>query len=444
MFRCGFRRHPSTLDNPDRVTGSFVYSTLGLLRTGMAKHVKPPPRPTECAVCMDPFDSPASACVYSCRHLFCNVCTLVLARERRACPMCRGEMMPGACDHSWTEARRPSIDVLWCLCVFVKQKRQIISARMPPRKRLGIDLFCGLGGFSFGMRGAGIEPVGAVDSWATACDVYRSNFPCAEVICGDLGDARTRKLVVEKWGGVGLYAVCGGPPCQSFSTLNRLPGEYSEMPVVYARVAARLRPTVVVMEEVPRFAAVRGADGKLLIDKVRGVLERGGYRVGFRVLNASAFGVPQDRKRLLLVAVKKGAGGARLLPGAEEAFPVPRRPPVAIRDVIAPPYSGKPLGGDLAKKVAEMGSDRNPVGYNAVRLDRPSPTVTTRFNVASCWYVIRHRGKVYRFSMKDGLKLQSLPLGTKLSGGVNADARLIGNAVPPRLAEGVLRWVMGG
>lgn len=308
---------------------------------------------------------------------------------------------------------------------------------------IGIDLCCGLGGFSFGMQAAGITPVGAVDSWDAACRAYRGNFPDADVVCGDISSESTQELIIEKWGGAGLYAVCGGPPCQSFSNRNMSRGTYSHLPVVFARVAARLRPAVICMEEVPCFASARAPGGGLIIDQVMGVLAQAGYRAGSRVLNASDFGVPQNRKRLIVLAVLEGSGGARLMPPPAEDFPVPRVPRVSIRDVIPFPYRGKPLDDKLAAKVEKAKVDRNPFGYNVADAGRPAPTLTTRFNVASAWYVLEHDKRYYRFGISDGLILQGLPKGTELSGKINADARLVGNSVPPGLVAGVLRWASG-
>nr|WP_180167670.1 DNA cytosine methyltransferase [Stenotrophomonas sp. SbOxS2]NYU00880.1 DNA cytosine methyltransferase [Stenotrophomonas sp. SbOxS2] len=158
-----------------------------------------------------------------------------------------------------------------------------------------VSLFSGCGGFDLGFVRAGFDPVAAFDNWAAAVDNYRLNIG-GEAVVRDLSS-----------GEVPYDGPCdvllSGSPCQGFSTVGKRDVADPRNALLTAAVsaAAKLRPKVVVIENVPgvRF----GAHKEYWIRAIRG-LEALGYCVQQVALDAADYGIPQARRRVMLVAFK--------------------------------------------------------------------------------------------------------------------------------------------
>ena len=161
-----------------------------------------------------------------------------------------------------------------------------------PAPMTAVDLFCGCGGMSMGFANAGYELLGAYDNWPAAVDVYRANFN-TPVHNSDLTD----EAIVDEIAALRPDVIIGGPPCQDFSSagLQREDGGRAVLTVRYAEIIARCRPRIVVMENVPR------AGKSKAMSELRRILKAQGYGITERVIDASRVGVPQMRKRLILI-----------------------------------------------------------------------------------------------------------------------------------------------
>ena len=303
------------------------------------------------------------------------------------------------------------------------------------RKPRGIDLFCGMGGMSLGMRRAGVEPVAAVDIWPEAVETYAANFPGVDVAVGDVADPEFRKRFVKRWKGQ-ADVVAGGPPCQKFSVMNRFSREGSDLPLVFARLACDLEPRHVVMEEVPQVASMGGGEH---LDRVVRQFEARGYVVKHAVLNAKDYRVPQSRKRLVLVASRHPV---RAFP------PKPQLPVRVVGDVIKKPYGrGSTLITDekALSNIARGFSYGLTNPYQVLDMTKPSPTVTTEFHYASSWRVIKgDDGEYFQVGLEHGKLLMSFPKSWKIPAGLSNKkaGRMIGNAVPPRMLAAVFRALL--
>jgi len=181
-----------------------------------------------------------------------------------------------------------------------------------------VDLFSGAGGFSLGFHAAGCVIRAAVDVDETAGNTFRQNFSQLQaeappvVLFGDEGNLEevdlSRLLPAEQ-----LNILIGGPPCQGFSQLGR--GKLNDLSeegfagdarnALYRRFldAARLwMPHAVVMENVPGMLSV---EGRSVADEAAADLIRLGYRVGYAILNAAWYGVPQYRERLFFIGLRQ-------------------------------------------------------------------------------------------------------------------------------------------
>lgn len=181
-----------------------------------------------------------------------------------------------------------------------------------PFRPAAIDLFAGAGGLSLGLEQAGFDVLAALEYDPVHATTHERNFPLTDVLCRSATDVSADELrasVARGWerhhpgsdwdGHVDLVA--GGPPCQGFSWIGKRQVDDARNDLVFHffRLVDALRPTYFVMENVPGMAS--GAHKELLDDLIA-KFERAGYHVEPpRILNAADYGVPQDRRRLILI-----------------------------------------------------------------------------------------------------------------------------------------------
>ncbi len=155
-----------------------------------------------------------------------------------------------------------------------------------------VELFCGAGGMSLGLKRAGFDVIAAYDSKKEAVDTYRAN----------LGEHVHRRDLTDLLGiipeiiALGPDMIAGGPPCQDFSTAGkRKEGENAKLTLAYAIVIASVRPQWFLMENVIQAAKSRSwAEAKA-------VLKKAGYGISESKLNFAFYGAPTQRKRLIVV-----------------------------------------------------------------------------------------------------------------------------------------------
>jgi len=171
-----------------------------------------------------------------------------------------------------------------------------------------LDLFSGCGGLTLGMSlaenasGDRIETACAIDIWEIACKTFEHNLGL-KPLCEPINDELIRKVNVDS----GPFdIVVGGPPCQGFSTAGKraLDDERNSLVLAFLRAVEITNPKVFVMENVTGFRTFQ--NGKIHEEVVL-FAKRLGYQVRSAIVLASLSGVPQRRKRFLLVGSKVGA-----------------------------------------------------------------------------------------------------------------------------------------
>lgn len=197
---------------------------------------------------------------------------------------------------------------------FLSDAIRIVSIMTLGPRPTAVDLFCGAGGLSQGIRDAGFELVAAADHDPDGCATLRLNFPGTVLVEGDLTDRHKHAAVIDAVGNRRLDLLAGGPPCQAFSQMrnhdrlihdprNRLYREFVE-------ILDDLRPRALLLENVPGMDQLQGGAVRRQIE--RDLSLRGDYTIISGVLDAADFGVPQRRPRLVFVGVENG--GAPELP----------------------------------------------------------------------------------------------------------------------------------
>lgn len=353
-----------------------------------------------------------------------------------------------------------------------------------------IDLFAGCGGFTAGFVEAGFRPVLSVERESAAAASYAANFGEEHVFCGDIADLDEEDVPKAD-------VVIGGPPCQGFSNLGTRDSEDPRNGLwrEFVRVVLRARPEIFVIENVDRFE--RSPEFELLIRQVEsGSLA--GYEMTHGVLNAADFGVPQRRKRTIVIGSRRGRpllpepthaeGGLMLLPWAtvrdafegvpweptadslpestveffgrrvpgifkEEDLHIRRNPKVTSlrRYDCIPPGGGR---FDLPEELMPRCWRDKPTGTTDVmgrmRWDAPSLTIRTEFfkpekgqYLHPQWDPDDPERRVNRpITHREAARLQGFPQHFLWCGSKIEIARQIGNAVPVGLARAVAESVM--
>lgn len=206
------------------------------------------------------------------------------------------------------------------MCGFFRAE-QVEEANTSGRPTM-VDLFSGAGGLSEGFRQAGFRTVLAVDSNPVALRTYRLNHPEVpedRVVCQDLRDFRKdSEQLREIMGDQQIDVLIGGPPCQGFSragwrsrgTGRRFLATEDDRNYLFKELVGLLhvlKPRIFVMENVPGVGEVKFEDGTNFLDVMQNAIKRAGYITEVWILNAAAYGVPQNRVRRIIVGVL-GAG----------------------------------------------------------------------------------------------------------------------------------------
>ena len=178
-------------------------------------------------------------------------------------------------------------------------------------ERTVLDLFCGTGGFSFGMEhsGLGFSTRFGIDVLPVAVETFKRNHSNAVGLCGDLRKARrsdVASLTQLQRGKVDV--IVGGPPCQGFSSIRPFRSTNDDDPrnslfEEYASFVNYFRPRAFVLENVVGLATHKeGATIEAMEECFRDL----GYDSDWRILNSAHYGVPQKRERLIMIGAERG------------------------------------------------------------------------------------------------------------------------------------------
>lgn len=175
------------------------------------------------------------------------------------------------------------------------------------RKFTSIDLFAGVGGITLGFEQAGFSSKVAVENDPHCVEALKVNFPKLKVISGDIRDISGNEILKKAGLGVGeVDVVVGGPPCQGFSLIGLRDRNDPRSGLIFEfhRIVSEIQPKIFIMENVP---GMLSASGGTFVEKLVELLEKDGYRIvkPIRILNAADYGVPQARRRVFIMGVRK-------------------------------------------------------------------------------------------------------------------------------------------
>ncbi len=329
-----------------------------------------------------------------------------------------------------------------------------------------VDLFCGIGGLSYGMKTAGFHILAGFDLDHTCQYAYETNTG-GEFIYKDIKDV-TGTDISHRYSDGAIKVLAGCAPCQPFSSYafknkEKDPGKY-DLLYEFGRIIREVKPDIVTMENVP---AIRKFKPKPVLDDFVRLLKNDGYNVWCDVVYCPDFGIPQTRKRLVLIASKLGEvaplvatygkrdyitvrdtiGNLPTLSAGQQDPNDPLHRCRALNELNLRRIKSTPEGGgwkswpeDLILEChkKEGGKSFGSV-YGRMKWDEPSPTMTTQ-----CTGIgngrFGHPSQDRAISAREAALLQTFPMDYKFfknekSVSLTIASRYIGNAVPPKLGQ---------
>ena len=332
-----------------------------------------------------------------------------------------------------------------------------------------IDLFCGAGGLSCGLKSQGIKIKAGIDIDPACAYPFKANHPGAKFLRKDVEELSAEDLS-SYWSEDAIRLLAGCAPCQPFSSYanTKAASDQTKWGLLFefARLVGETVPELVTMENVPGLAKERPFQS--FLKTLRGL----DYEVAYSVLNAADYGAPQSRRRLVLVASRLGSvrmpepthpgpekwktvrDAVHNLPKIADGEADPKDPlhvaaelsPLNRRRIRASKPGGTwrdwPKELVAACHVKESGKHSAGV-YGRMEWDKPAPTMTTLCNGYGNGR-FGHPEQDRAISLREAAIFQSFPPKYRFAKEgepvvVKSLARLIGNAVPPKLGEAVGR-----
>lgn len=330
-----------------------------------------------------------------------------------------------------------------------------------------VDLFCGVGGLTYGLRTAGIDVVAGFDLDSSCQYAYDANNGKDKFICKNIAEV-TGEEVKELLKDFDIKVLVGCAPCQPFSK-HRKDKKHREkhkdwgLLAQFGRLVREVQPDYVSMENVPELEKESIFSGFL------NTLKESGYSVEYSVVKAEEYGVPQHRRRLILLASRNGSISL-IDPTNDNAHSVTVRQAIGALPAVSAGGSCRGDSLQTASALSELNLKRikastpngtwrdwpedlrldchkkaagqtYPAVYGRMAWDETSPTITTQFYMYGTGR-FGHPEQNRALTLREGAVLQSFPQdykfirpGEKIS--KKAVARHIGNAVPPKLGEAV-------
>ncbi|MDR1111098.1 MAG: DNA cytosine methyltransferase [Deltaproteobacteria bacterium] len=248
-----------------------------------------------------------------------------------------------------------------------------MSVNATKTQHVAVDLFCGGGGLTVGLKNAGFNVVAAVEMEPAAASTFQVNHPETTLFYQDIRYVSGRDLLKQSpTGEIDLLSGC--PPCQGFTSLTakyRRDDPRNNLVNEMSRLIEETAPKAVMMENVPGLAK----RGKHLLDPMCQRLEESGYEITLNTLQVADYGVPQFRKRLVLLA---GRGFSISMPqpthssGGDNGLPMWRTVREAISKYPTPiTFSVAKFMGKLPSREWHVVRDLSALNIARLRVAKP-------------------------------------------------------------------------
>lgn len=342
-----------------------------------------------------------------------------------------------------------------------------------------IDLFAGVGGLSLGFEKQGFNVLIANEYDESIADAYSKNHKGTKMIVGDITSLDLKETFGSYAGKVDV--VIGGPPCQGFSQKGQRKTIHDERNFLfkyYVAVVELVKPRYFVMENVPNLLT---AENGYFFREIEELFNKMGYSPEHGVLNAADYGVPQNRRRAIIIGK---------LNGDAPKLPAPKDEKVTIWDAISDlaylesgegadvqEYKNAPeseyqkhLRGNATVLYNHVATKHSPIAlerlamippnagkevlpeehitksiysgtWTRMRKDEISVTITTRFDTPSSGK-FTHPYLDRAITVREAARIQSFPDDFQFTGNKGSQMKQVGNAVPPLLAAAIASVIM--
>lgn len=332
-----------------------------------------------------------------------------------------------------------------------------------------IDLFCGCGGLSYGFMKAGYDIVVGIDNWKDAIETFNYNHTKNVGKVLDLFNAKPDELGIKN----NIDVIIGGPPCQGYSIAGKriIEDERNELYKSFVKFVDHYQPKAFLMENVPNIISMgKGA----LKEQIIKDFETLGYKVVYKILMASDYGVPQNRRRAFFVGLKNGEEFKfpeqlvidkvtseeaisdltedSILDGTAYPFPPKSKFQTKIRNGNKVVFNHEitnhkeqtveiisivPDGGNYKDLPKELHQTRKVnIAWTRLNSQKPSFTIDTGH---------RHHFH-YEYNrvptVRESARIQSFPDSFVFKGSKTSQYKQVGNAVPPMLAEHLAKKIL--
>ena len=301
-----------------------------------------------------------------------------------------------------------------------------------------VALFAGCGGLDLGFKNAGFNIIWANDNNKKVQETYRYNHKETELVIKNLVDIKSEEIPE-------CDVIIGGPPCQSWSLAGAMKGKEDsrgQLFYEYVRVIKDKRPMAFVAEN------VKGIVSKAHIESFNEIVEmfkESGYTVTYKLVNAKDYGVPQDRERVFIVGIRNDLKVSYEFPESTHGKGNYVTLETAIGDLRDNP--GEWMEGSFSPIFMSRNRRRNwdEVAFTVQASGRqtqihPDSPEMEKIEKDKWQFKEESNRKVRRMSVRECARIQTFPDEFKFLGEpINENYKMIGNAVPVKLAEAVAR-----
>lgn len=334
-----------------------------------------------------------------------------------------------------------------------------------------IDLFCGAGGGSLGLRDAGLDVIGGVDLNEEACQTYEENLNHS-TFQADMSEIKFEDILDEfNASEEDIDMLMGCPPCQNFSNLrDTKPWDSDEdkdlLLKAFIQQIKEASPKLVIFENVK---GILNTDGGIYMDKLVKSMDKMDYGFKWKLVDATKYGVPQNRERVIGFGVKGWEDEDIHFPKARN-----NKDRKTVRDAISnlpkleagessdsiPNHKARSHQQKTIERfqyISEDGGSRKEMPkrlwlechknldenggaesvYSRMWWDKPAPTMTTKCTSPSSGRFI-HPSQNRGITVREAARIQTFPDDFVFPDETRHASRLVGNAVPPKLIEEIV------
>lgn len=334
-----------------------------------------------------------------------------------------------------------------------------------------LDLFCGCGGLSLGFEQAGFNILMGIDIWSDALRSFAFNHKGTKTMTADLSSL-SPEVVDKAINHIPINVIIGGPPCQGFSVAGKrmVEDKRNELYKAFVRMVAYFKPQAFVMENVPNILSLGQG---VIRDSILVDFKELGYDVEYKVVTASDYGVPQNRRRAVFVGLLKGKfdfnipivehkvtckealsdlpdktieeGGQYPMDSQSEYQTLVRKHSHGVYNHVVTEHNKQtqqiiamvPDGGNYKDLPQEFQQTRR-VHIAWTRLNSKRPSITIDTGHRHHFHYLYNRVPTVR----ESARLQSFPDNFIFLGSKTSQYKQVGNAVPPMMAYAIAKQLI--